>query len=162
MGGPDTLGQKIWVGCWGLIEVLNVVVWLTHGDFALQSCVDFSAVVEHRLIPARVRSEWKRLKKGGVETVWNLPSQKSAHVRHAGVGVISLRGVPLSLPTFATEGFRRFVNVARVVRCLLPLGGRFMHLVVVYGFQGATKRAEQLQLTEQLFDTVLQGVGCFG
>ena len=38
---------------------------------------------------------------------------------------------------------------------MLPLGfGRFMHLVVLYGFQGADTDtdAEQLSLTEQLFD----------
>ena len=35
--------------------------WLAHCDFALDAEVDFLAVVEHRLIPARVRSEWARL-----------------------------------------------------------------------------------------------------
>ena len=36
---------------------------------------------------------------------------------------------------------------------MLPLGlGRFMHLVVLYVFQGADTDAEQLALTEQLFD----------
>ena len=38
----------------------------------------------------------------------------------------------------------------------MPLGfGRFMHLVVLYGFQGADSDAEQLSLTEQLFDAAL-------
>ena len=31
--------------------------WLAHGDLALDAKIDFLAVVEHRLIPARVRSE---------------------------------------------------------------------------------------------------------
>ena len=44
------------------IEVINVGRWLTHGDLALDAEVDFLAVTEHRLIPARVRSEWARLK----------------------------------------------------------------------------------------------------
>ena len=44
------------------VEVLNVGGWLTHGDLALEAGVDFLAVVEHRLIPARVRSEWARLR----------------------------------------------------------------------------------------------------
>ena len=35
------------------IEVLNVGGWLTHGDLALDTSVDFLAVVEHRLIPAQ-------------------------------------------------------------------------------------------------------------
>ena len=30
--------------------------WLTHGDLALEAKIDFLAVVEHRLIPARVVS----------------------------------------------------------------------------------------------------------
>ena len=39
---------------------------------------------------------------------------------------------------------------------MLPLGlGRFMHLVVLYGFQGADTDAEQLALTVQLFDAAL-------
>ena len=39
---------------------------------------------------------------------------------------------------------------------MLPLGsGRFMHLVVLYGYQGADHDPEQLALTEQLFDAAL-------
>ena len=39
---------------------------------------------------------------------------------------------------------------------MLPLGaGRFMHLVVLYGYQGADADAEQLALTEQLIDAAL-------
>ena len=33
--------------------------------------------------------------------------------------------------------------------------GRFMHLFVLYGYQGADADAEQLALTEQLFDAAL-------
>ena len=43
-----------------------------------------------------------------------------------------------------------------MVRCTLPLGdGRFMHLVVLYGYQGASSDPEQLALTDQLFDAAL-------
>ena len=36
---------------------------------------------------------------------------------------------------------------------MLPLGfGRFMHLVVLYGFKGADTDAERLSLTGQLLD----------
>ena len=52
------------------IEVLNVGGWLTHGDLALEVGVDFLAVVEHRLIPARVRSEWARLREKGLASIW--------------------------------------------------------------------------------------------
>ena len=48
------------------VEVFNVGSWLTHGEFALEVDVDFLAVVEHRLIPARVRSEWSRLRAEGL------------------------------------------------------------------------------------------------
>ena len=45
--------------------------WLTHGDFALEADVDFLAVIEHRLVPARVRSEWVRLRARGASSVWS-------------------------------------------------------------------------------------------
>ena len=37
------------------VDFFDVGVWLTHGDLAFEARVDFLAVVEHRLIPARVR-----------------------------------------------------------------------------------------------------------
>ena len=37
--------------------------------------------------------------------------------------------------------------------------GRFMHLVVLYGYQGADSDAEQLALTEQLVDAALGELG---
>ena len=43
---------------------------------------------------------------------------------------------------------------------MLPPGaGRFMHFVVLYGYQGADTEAEQLALTEQLFDAALGELG---
>ena len=128
------------------LEVFNVGRWLTHGDLALEAGVDFLAVVEHRLIPTRVRSEWARLGRKDLASVWAPACQDSSHVGNAGVGAVSMKGAPLALPYFATAKFKR-------VRCMLPLGfGRFMHLVVLYGYQGPGTDAEQLALTEQLFD----------
>ena len=49
--GPPSLPHHVGV------EFLNVGGWLIHGDFALEVGVDFLAVAEHRLIPARVGSE---------------------------------------------------------------------------------------------------------
>ena len=49
-------------------------------------------------------------------------SQDSSHVGNAGVGVVSLRGAPLSLPSFATAQFKRFFVCGRAVRCMLPFG----------------------------------------
>ena len=34
------------------VEFVNVGVWLTYGDLALDSCAQFLAVAEHRLIPS--------------------------------------------------------------------------------------------------------------
>ena len=142
-----------WPPCHLAIEVFNVRGWLTLGDLALEARIDFLAVAKHRLIPARVRSEWVRLKSKGVASIWAPASQDSSHVGNAAVGVVSLRGAPLSLPTFATAQFKRFFDCGGAVRCMLPFGaGRFMHLVVLYGHQGADTDAEQLALTEQLFD----------
>ena len=61
------------------IEVFNVGSWLTHGDLALEAHVGFLALVEHRLIPAGVRSEWARLKRG-LASIWAPASQDSSHV----------------------------------------------------------------------------------
>ena len=138
------------------VEVVNVGGWLTHGDMVLETHVDFLAVVEHRLVPARVRGEWARLRARGASSVWSPASQESSHVGHGGVGVISLRGPPLSLPASATAQFRRFFDCGRALRCMLPVAsGRFLHLVVLYGYQGADGDAERLSLTDQLFDAAL-------
>ena len=96
---------------------------------------------------------------------WAPACQDSSHVGHALVGVISMRSAPVALPSFATAQFKWFFDCGRVVRCMLSLGsGRFMHLVVLYGYQGADTDAEQLALTEQLFDAALGelSVGCKG
>ena len=62
--GPNSVPPHVGV------EVLNVGGWLTHGDLSLWARVDFLAVVEHRLIPARVRSEWYRLRSKGLSSIW--------------------------------------------------------------------------------------------
>ena len=87
------------------LQVFNVGACLTHGDLALEVGVDFLAVVERRLIPARVRSEWARLKGKGLASTWAPACQDSSHVGNAGVGVTSMRGAPVALPTFATAQF---------------------------------------------------------
>ena len=88
------------------------------------------------------------------------PARIPLHVGNAGVRVISMRGAPVALPSFATAQFRRSFDYGRAIRCMLPLGsGRFLHLVVLYGYQGADTDAEQLALTEQLFDAALGELG---
>ena len=98
--------------------------------------VDFIAVVEHRLILAWFRNEWARLRAKGCASAWAPASQESSHVCHAGVGVVSMKGAPLSLPTFATAQFKRFFDCGLAVRCMLPVvSGRFLHLVVEKGIR---------------------------
>ena len=67
--GPAPVGHLASSQHFGL-EVFNGGVWLTHGDLALEGEVDFLALIEHRLIPARVRCEWDRLKRKGLASVW--------------------------------------------------------------------------------------------
>ena len=148
--------RKTCATCHLAIEVFNVGGWLTHGDLALEAHVHFLAVAEHGLILARVWSEWARLKSKGGASIWAPASQDSSHFSNAGVGVISMTGAHVSLPTFATAQFKRFFVCGMAVICLLPLGaGRFMHLVMLYGHQGADADPEQLALTDQLFDAAL-------
>ena len=101
--GPQSLGVSV--------ELFNVGGWLTRGDFALEAGADFLAVVEHRLIPARVRGEWSRLRRGGVSSIWAPACQDSSHVGNAGVGVVSLKGAHLFLPTFAAAQFQLFFSL---------------------------------------------------
>ena len=117
------------------LEFHNVGGWFTYGDLALGAGVDFLAVAEHRLIPARVRSEWSRLWGKGLSSMWAPASQVYSHVGNAGVGVVSFRGAPLALPTFATAQFKSFFDCVRAVRCMLPLAaGRLKHLCVLHGY----------------------------
>ena len=76
--GQDTLVSLDWSGetSWASIEqnnldveVFNVGGFLTHGDYVLDTDADFVAVFEHRLVPARARSEGKRLLLAGIRTV---------------------------------------------------------------------------------------------
>ena len=120
LGGPGTLGLLLLI-CFLVLKFFNVGGWLTHCDFALGAAVDFLAVVEHRLIPGRVRNECNRLRRKGLASVWAPACQDSSHVGHAGVGVVSLREAPVALPSFATSQFKVFFDLGSAVRCLLPL-----------------------------------------
>ena len=110
MGGPGILGL---VNCLLppghlSIEFANVGGWLTSGDLALDSCAQFLAVAEHRLIPSRARSICHQLRKAGRHSVWAPACQDRVAGGHAGVGVVSLGGAPLTLPSFATPQFQEF------------------------------------------------------
>ena len=86
-------------------EFINVGGWLTSGDLALDSCAQFLAVAEHRLIPSRARSIGHQLRMAGHHSVWAPACQDHVAGGHAGVGVVSLGGASLSLPSFVTPQF---------------------------------------------------------
>ena len=120
------------------IEFINIGGWLTSGDLALDSCAQFLAIAEHRLIPSRARSVCHQLRRAGHRSVWSPACQDQVGGGHAGVGVISLGGAPLSLPSFVTPQFQEFFRLGRVLRTTLPTAqGGVVHLFVVYGYQDA-------------------------
>ena len=163
MDAPHREGQTSWswltvclplVSC--LLSLLFLVVWLTSGDLALDSCAQFLAVAEHRLTPSRARSVSHQLRKAGHHSVWAPACQDRIAGGHAGVGVVSLGGALLSLPSFVTPQFQEFFRLGRVLRTTLPTAqGGVVHLFVVYGYQGAEEDAQKLQLTDQLLQAVL-------
>ena len=105
------------------------------------------------------------LRKAGHQSVWSPACQDRVAGGHAVVGVVSLGGAPLYLPSFVTPQFQEFFRLGRVLRTTLPTAhGGVVHLFVVYGYQGAEEDADQQQLTDKLLQTVLAeaGVVCTG
>ena len=88
------------------IEFINIGGWLTSGDLAMDSCAQFLAVAEHRLIPSLARSICHQLRRAGHHSIWAPACQDKIAGGHAGVGVISLGGAPSSLPSFVTSQFQ--------------------------------------------------------
>ena len=94
------------------VEFVNVGGWLTSGDLALDSCAQFLAVAEHRLIPSRARL---------VITLFGLLLVRiGLLVVMLGLGVVSLGGCSLSLPSVVTPQFQEFFRLGRVSRTTLP------------------------------------------
>ena len=157
-GGPGILGLALAILLLVSlsVEFINIGGWLTSGDLALDSCAQFLAVAGHRLIPSRARSICHQLHRAGHHSVWAPACQDKIAGGHAGVGVISLGGAPLSLPSFVTPQFQEFFRLGRVLRTTLPTSqGGVVHLFVVYGYQEAEVDAEKLRLTDHLLQAVL-------
>ena len=115
------------------------------------SCAQFLAVAEHRLIPSRARSVCHQLRKVGHQSVWSPVCQDQVAGGHAGVGVVSLAGAPLSLPSFITPQFMEFFRLGRAMGTALPTGQEGVHhLFVVYGYQETEDDSDQLLLTDKL------------
>ena len=118
------------------VEFVNVGGWLTYGNLALDSCAQFLAVAERRLIPSRARSVCHQLRKACHQSVWSPACQDQVAGGHAGVGVVSLGGAPLSLPSFTTPQFKEFFRLGRALRTILRTGkGGVVHLFVVDGIR---------------------------
>ena len=136
MDAPNWEGQTSWA--WQTftpgqlsIEFANVGGWLTSGDLALDSCAQFLAVAEHRLIPSRAWSICHQLRKAGHHSVWAPACQDRIAGGHAGVGVISLGSAPLTLPSFITPQFHEFFRLGRVLRTtLFAAHGGVVHLLL--------------------------------
>ena len=87
---------------------------------------------------------------------WAPANKESSHVGHAGVGLVNLKGAPLSLPTFASSAFASCFAQCRALRSHVSIGGsRILHLVVACGFQGAASDPEKLSLADSVIDAVL-------
>ena len=123
------------------IEFLNVGGWLSSGDLALESKAHFLAVAEHRLVRARARNVTTQLCRARRSSVWAPSCQDFSPGGHAGVGVISLHGAPLSLPTLFDPSFKEFFRMGRAMRVALPLGnGGIAHLFVILWLSRCRKR----------------------
>ena len=155
------LKVKIVASCFGCCKLgwptihsvafLNLGVWLCKGDLALESNAYFLALAENRL-----RDVATQFHPAGVSCVCAVACQDVTLGGHAGVGVVSLHGASLSLPTFATLSFSDSFGPIRAIRVVLPLGnGGVADLFVVYGYQGAEKDSEKLALSHQLLTSVL-------
>ena len=70
------------------VEFVNVGGWLTYGDLALESCAQFLAAAEHKLIPSRARSVCHQLRRAGHHSIWAPACQDRIACGHAGVGVV--------------------------------------------------------------------------
>ena len=101
------------------VEFVNDGGSLTCGDLAMDSCAQFLAAAEHRLIPSMARSVGQFLRKAGHQSVWAHACQDKVAGGHAGVGVVSVGAAPLALPTFATSDFLEFFKLGRALRVTL-------------------------------------------
>ena len=139
------------------IEFANIGGWLTCGDLALDSCGQFLAVVEHRLIPSRVRSTGHLLRKASWSSVGLVPCLSRSGCwwsRWSWSGRPG--GAPVALPSFATSEFQECFGLGRALRVTLPSGkGGVVHLFVVFGYQGEEEHSEKLLLTDKLLQPVL-------
>ena len=134
------------------IEFVNVAGWLTNSDVALDSCAQFLAVAEHRIILTRAKSVGHHLRKADRQSVCAPACQDRISGGHAGVGVISLCAAPLSAPSLVPAEFSEFFRLGRAMRVLLPTGdGGVVHLFVEYGTRCRRRTLRSFRLLTSCF-----------
>ena len=122
------------------IEVLNVGDRLNHGDAAWETDSDFLLITETRLIPARSRNECAELRKNNLTSVWSPAFQDTSHVGAAGIGLVSMKGAPVNMPSIPTPESRHCWHMGRVLHGFLPTGsGRIAHTTLALIITGRCK-----------------------
>ena len=158
--GPGILGlaKRFFTPGQLSVEFVNVGGCLTYGDLALDSCAQFLAVAEHRLIPSRARSIFHQLRRAGYQSVWSPACQDQVAGGHVmlGLGSLILVGLLSHFLRLLPLIFGSFSGWVGFLRTTLPTAhGGVVHLFVVYGYQVAEEDADQLQLTDKLLQAVL-------
>ena len=77
--------------------------------------------------------ERARLRRAGLSPIWSLACQDSGHVGHAGMGVVSHRGAPLSLPSLLCHLFFLFILRTGLLDVFSRLA--LIFFVLVYWFK---------------------------
>ena len=86
-----------------------------------------------------------------ISLFWSRACQEQVAGGHAGVGVVSLGGVLLSLPSLVTPEFREFFLLGGVLRTtLLTRKGGVVHLFEVKGNKEAEEDPHKLSLNDKL------------
>ena len=106
-------GQRFFTPGQLSVEFVNVGGWLTHVDLALDSCAQFLAVAEHRLILSGDRSICHQLRKAGQRSGWSPACQDQVAGGHAGLGLLVLLVPPLLSPSLLLLSSRSFSGWAR-------------------------------------------------
>ena len=111
------------------------------------------------MIRARTMHAALELSDKGCQSVWALAYQDNLLGGHA--GVVSLKGLLLTLPSVATESFKSCLSAVRAVSCGLPVRVRIVHMLVVCGWQGSEVNFPEVGPSCSLSGSCsLEGEGC--
>ena len=140
------------------IELINVGGWLANCDEVFETRADFlSQLLSTGWFLLGLGMKSKRLRTAGFPSLWTPACQESAHVGHAGVGLVSLRGAPLLQTASATHEFREWVTVwsGLAAGCSPLVVDVWSILLWCMGFKGLMGIDEKLARTERLFQAVM-------